>query len=51
VFLLLLLNDRAAVGEFCNSPAQNLIGGLIVISIVVLSTLYGITVMFPSLIG
>ena len=50
VFLILLLNDRAAVGEYCNTPAQNLIGGFIVVSIVVLSTLYGITVMFPNLI-
>ena len=50
VFLILLLNDRTAVGEYCNTPAQNLVGGLIVVSIVVLSTLYGITVMFPNLI-
>jgi len=50
VFLILLLNDRTAVGEYCNTFAQNLVGGFIVISIVVLSTLYGITVMFPTLI-
>ena len=50
VFLILLLNDRAAVGEYCNTRAQNLIGGFIVVSIVVLSTLYGITVMFPNLV-
>jgi len=50
VFLILLLNDRIAVGEYCNTPAQNLVGGFIVVSIVVLSTLYGITVMFPNLI-
>ena len=50
VFLILLLNDRAAVGEYCNTRRQNLIGTLIVVSIVVLSTLYGISVMFPKLI-
>lgn len=50
VFLILLLNDRAAVGEYCNTPAQNFVGGFIVVSIIVLSTLYGITVMFPNLI-
>jgi Mn2+/Fe2+ NRAMP family transporter len=50
VFLILLLNDRTAVGEYCNTFAQNLVGGFIVVSIVVLSTLYGITVMFPTLI-
>jgi len=50
VFLILLLNDRAAVGEYCNTAVQNLVGGCIVVLIVVLSTLYGITVMFPNLI-
>ena len=50
VFLILLLNDRTAVGEYCNTPAQNLVGGCIVVLIVILSTLYGITVMFPNLI-
>jgi NRAMP (natural resistance-associated macrophage protein)-like metal ion transporter len=49
VFLILLLNDRQTMGDYCNSRAQNLIGGSIVTSIVVLSTLYGISVMFPSL--
>lgn len=51
VFLILLLNDRTAVGEYCNSPRQNLIGALIVVSIVVLSTLYGVSVMFPGLVS
>ncbi|HVB82038.1 MAG TPA: divalent metal cation transporter [Candidatus Binataceae bacterium] len=50
VFLILLLNDRAAVGDYCNTLVQNLIGGFIVVSIVILSTLYGVTVMFPDLI-
>jgi Mn2+/Fe2+ NRAMP family transporter len=50
VFLILLLNDRAAVGDYCNTPLQNVIGGFIVISIVILSTMYGVTVMFPNLI-
>ena len=49
VFLILLLNDRETVGEYCNTPVQNIIGGAIVVVIVVLSTLYGISVMFPSL--
>jgi Mn2+/Fe2+ NRAMP family transporter len=49
VFLILLLNDRHTMGEYCNTPTQNFIGGGIVIAIVVLSTLYGVSVMFPSL--
>ena len=49
VFLILLLNDRNTMGDYCNTLSQNLIGGSIVVAIVVLSTLYGISVMFPSL--
>ena len=49
VFLILLLNDRDTMGKYCNSLRQNLVGGFIVSAIVVLSTLYGITVMFPNL--
>jgi Mn2+/Fe2+ NRAMP family transporter len=49
VFLILLLNDRPTMGDYCNNVWQNLIGGFIVIAIVVLSSLYGISVMFPNL--
>ena len=49
VFLILLLNDRATMGERRNTRGQNLIGGVIVVSIIVLSTLYGISVLFPNL--
>jgi Mn2+/Fe2+ NRAMP family transporter len=49
VFLILLLNDRPTMGDYCNSVWQNLIGGFIVVAIVVLSSLYGISVMFPNL--
>ncbi len=49
VFLILLLNDEKHMGEYCNTLTDNLIGGFIVVVIVILSTLYGISVMFPSL--
>ena len=49
VFLLLLLNDSKTMGEYCNNEWQNLVGGFIVVSIIVLSTLFGISVMFPDL--
>lgn len=39
VFLILLLNDKKHMGEYCNTLSQNLIGGFIVISIVILSSL------------
>jgi Mn2+/Fe2+ NRAMP family transporter len=49
VFLILLLNDKKHMGDYCNSTTENVIGGFIVIAIVILSTLYGVSVMFPNL--
>jgi Mn2+/Fe2+ NRAMP family transporter len=49
VFLILLLNDRTTMGERRNTLLQNLIGGFIVVSIIILSTLYGFSVLFPNL--
>ena len=49
VFLILLLNDKKHTGKYCNTVSQNVIGGFIVVSIVLLSTLYGISVLFPGL--
>lgn len=49
VFLILLLNDKKNMGEYCNTLTENLIGGFIVVAIVILSTLYGISVMFPGM--
>jgi Mn2+/Fe2+ NRAMP family transporter len=49
VFLILLLNDKRTMGEYCNNFSQNLIGGCIVVAIVALSSLYGVSVMFPDL--
>jgi Mn2+/Fe2+ NRAMP family transporter len=49
VFLILLLNDKQTMGGYCNTAWQNLIGGVIVLTIVILSSLYGISVMFPNL--
>lgn len=49
VFLILLLNDKKHMGAYCNTVWENLIGGFIVLTIVVLSTLYGLSVMFPNM--
>jgi Mn2+/Fe2+ NRAMP family transporter len=48
VFLILLLNDRQTMGQYCNTASQNWIAGGIVVAIVVLSTLYGVSVLFPD---
>lgn len=49
VFLLLLLNDRSIMGKYCNTLFQNIMSGGIIVGIIILSTLYGISALFPSL--
>jgi Mn2+/Fe2+ NRAMP family transporter len=49
VFLILLLNDKETMGDKVNSRWENLINGTIVGVIIVLSTLYGISTLFPSM--
>jgi len=51
VFLILLLNDRKTMGEYSNTMAQNIVCGSIVAVIIVLSTLYAISTLFPDLFG
>ena len=48
VFLILLLNDEQTMGKHKNSPAQNIITFTIVICIIILSTLYGVSALFPN---
>jgi len=49
VFLILLLNQEELVGKYKNTRFQNLVGSIIVAGIVVLSTLYGVSALFPGL--
>jgi Mn2+/Fe2+ NRAMP family transporter len=49
VFLLLLLNNEEMMGKYKNSILQNISGFGIVIIIVILSTLYGISTLFPEM--
>lgn len=49
IFLLLLLNDEKTIGEFKNTKMQNIIGTTVTIFIIILSTLYGISTIFPNL--
>jgi len=51
VFLILLLNDRRTMGERTNKLWENLVNGGIVAVIIVLSTLYGLSTLFPSMFG
>jgi Mn2+/Fe2+ NRAMP family transporter len=49
VFLILLLNQEELMGKYKNTFIQNVIGLSIVTMIVVLSTLYAISVLFPEM--
>jgi Mn2+/Fe2+ NRAMP family transporter len=49
VFLILLLNDEKTMGEYKNTKLQNVINISIVAGIILLSTLYGVSVLFPNL--
>jgi Mn2+/Fe2+ NRAMP family transporter len=49
VFLIILLNDKDLMGEYRNTRVQNVVNIAIVSVIIILSTLYGISTVFPSL--
>ena len=49
VFLILLLNDEERMGDLRNTTTQNVISVTVVAMIVVLSTLYGVSALFPGL--
>ncbi len=50
-FLLVLLNEEEVVGKHKNSKIQNILAIIIIGTIIVLSTLYAIGTIFPSLFG
>lgn len=49
IFLILLLNDEKTIGEYKNTLIQNIIGTSVTILIIILSTLYGLSSIFPNL--
>lgn len=51
VFLILLLNNEELMGQYKNTLLQNIISWATVSLIIILSTLYGISVLFPSIFG
>jgi Mn2+/Fe2+ NRAMP family transporter len=51
VFLILLLNNEEIMGHYKNTMLQNIISWGTVIMIIILSTLYGLSVIFPQMFG
>jgi Mn2+/Fe2+ NRAMP family transporter len=49
VFLILLLNDEKTMGKYKNNLFENVANISIVLVIIVLSTMYGVTTLFPNL--
>ncbi len=50
-FLLLLLNQEEEVGKYKNTLLQNVVATVIIAAIIVLSTLYGVSALFPTWFG
>lgn len=51
VFLILLLNNEETMGQYQNTLFQNVANIGIVVVIIVISTLYGISAIFPKILG
>ena len=51
MFLILLLNDKPLMGEYANTRWQNVANWGITIFVIIMSTLFGISVLFPGLLG
>ena len=49
LFLILLLNDKPLMGAHVNTRWQNIANWSITIFVIIMSTLFGISVLFPEL--
>ena len=49
LFLLLLLNDKPLMGDYVNTPQQNFVNLTIIGVVIIMSTLLGVSTLFPDL--
>ncbi len=49
VFLILLLNDKPLMGDHVNTRWQNIANWSITVFVIVVSSIFGLSVMFPQL--
>ncbi len=49
IFLLLLLNDKPLMGDHVNTRSQNIANWTIVAVVIIVSTAYGLSLIFPNL--
>lgn len=50
MFLILLLNDENLMGDYKNTRTQNIINWGITIFVIIISTAFGLTILFPEII-
>jgi Mn2+/Fe2+ NRAMP family transporter len=50
-FLILLLNDRQLMGNHVNTGWENVANWSITLFVIIISTAYGISVLFPEIFG
>ena len=51
MFLILLLNDKPLMGAYVNTRWENVANWSITLFVIIVSTLFGISVLFPSILG
>jgi len=51
MFIILLLNDKPLMGEYVSTRWQNTANWSIALFVIIMSTLFGISVLFPELFG
>jgi len=51
VFLIILLNDKKTMGKYVNTRWENIANISIVVAVIVTSTLYAVSAIFPNLFG
>ena len=51
MFLVLLLNDKPLMGDHTNSRWENIANWSIIAFVIIMSTMFGISVLFPNLFG
>jgi Mn2+/Fe2+ NRAMP family transporter len=51
MFLILLLNDKPLMGEHVNTRWQNIANWSITLFVIVMSTAYGVSILFPEWFG
>jgi len=51
VFLIILLNDKKTMGKYVNTRWENIANITIVVAVIVTSTLYAVSAIFPNMFG